>query len=631
MSKFGGVAVDDTQQTSSKFGGVSVYEKPKETSFTVPVEPLGFPSAVEGELPSVPAIASSAYQTFKEYQPQLKKGMLLSPMGVVEAVSAPKTYAKQFVGAEKELQQIENKKKQLPAAERAVGELLSPSPIAFASPVEKLLSKVPTPKLPNFLSEILGISGKDLAKTLKEITSGKLSKETQEALAKSQLSGKRAGVAEEIVKKQTDIPSSKYGELPGVSQETVAGKTMPLAESSQKQGSRVRDIVLNIFETFNTTRKTNADANFKNLFDFAYDKELQGLRLEDTKAFDKFSKEIKTLLRDPETGLANIPEGPIKQQILQIQRALDPRIIDTGGESVSLPQLSYKAMETLRRVFDDRASGLPAQGADAISQQLAGDLSKGIREILREFTVKNKGDVSLFDKAINDYKRDSEFLRAFNTKVGKALTEEQLVGKGFNIAKVSAQDIPKNVFKNKESFDVFVEALNGNEKLAQEEAKKYFSNLMQGMNGKQLEQFITNDKNRQMLKLTGSYDMADAYTKSVQQAEKRVTSAGEKATSRRAIESEQKAFATELQTLQTDVNRAKTIDEINTATVKVINVLADPKVGKLTIAQRDALLTQIKNITDLQKKKELINRVIKFGLGGTGVAGLYSIYSSGGR
>ena len=154
---------------------------------------------------------------------------------------------------------------------------------------------------------------------------------------------------------------------------------------------------------------------------------------------------------------------------------------------------------------------------------------------------------------------------------------------------------------------------------------------MQGMNGKQLEQFITNDKNRQMLKLTGSYDMADAYTKSVQQAEKRVTSAGEKATSRRAIESEQKAFATELQTLQTDVNRAKTIDEINTATVKVINVLADPKVGKLTIAQRDALLTRIKNITDLQKKKELINRVIKFGLGGTGVAGLYSIYSSGGR
>ena len=481
------------------------------------------------------------------------------------------------------------------------------------------------------LNGAFGISGKDLAKILKEITSGNLSKETQEALAKSQLSGKRAGVAEEIVKKQTDIPSSKYGELPGVSQETVAGKTMPLAESSQKQGSRVRDIVLNIFETFNTTRKTNADANFKNLFDFAYDKELQGLRLEDTKAFDKFSKEIKTLLRDPETGLANIPEGPIKQQILQIQRALDPRIIDTGGESISLPQLSYKAMETLRRVFDDRASGLPAQGADAISQQLAGDLSKGIREILREFTVKNKGDVSLFDKAINDYKRDSEFLRAFNTKVGKALTEEQLVGKGFNIAKVSAQDIPKNVFKNKESFDVFVEALNGNEKLAQEEAKKYFSNLMQGMNGKQLEQFITNDKNRQMLKLTGSYDMADAYTKSVQQAEKRVTSAGEKATSRRAIESEQKAFATELQTLQTDVNRAKTIDEINTATVKVINVLADPKVGKLTIAQRDALLTQIKNITDLQKKKELINRVIKFGLGGTGVAGLYSIYSSGGR
>jgi len=599
-------------------------------SYYTPSEPFSIPSATEGALPDVPSIASSAYQTFQEYQPQLQKGMLLSPMGVVEAVSAPKTYAKQFVGAEKELQEIEKKKQQLPAAERTVGELLSPLPIGFASPAEKLLSKVPTPKLPKFLSDTLGLTGKDLAKTLKEIASGKLSKETQEALVKSERAGKRAGVAEEIVKKQTDIPSGKYGELPGVTQETVAGKTMPLPESSQKQGSRVRDIVLDIFNKYNETRKTNADANFKNLFDFAYEKELQGLRLENTLAANKFGKDIKTLLRDPNTGLANVPEGPIKQQILQIQRALDPTI-EVAGEIISGPKLSYEGMETLRRLLEDRVSGLPAQGADAISQQLAGDLAKGIREILREFTVKNKGDVSLFDKAINDYKRDSEFLRAFNTKVGKALTEEQLAGQGFNIAKVSAQDIPRNVFKNKESFDVFVEALGGNERLAQEEAKKYFANLMQGMNGQQLEKFITNDKNRQMLKLTGSYDMADAYTKSVQQAEKRVSGAGERVTSRRATEAEQQAFATQLQTLQTDVNRAKTIDEINSATVKVINTLSDPKVGKLTVAQRDALLNQIQNITDLQKKKELINRVIKLGLGGTGVAGLYSIYSSGGR
>ena len=47
-----------------------------------------------------------------------------------------------------------------------------------------------------------------------------------------------------------------------------------------------------------------------------------------------------------------------------------------------------------------------------------------------------------FDKAINEYKRDSEFLRAYNTKIGKALTEQQLVGEGFNIAKVPAANIP---------------------------------------------------------------------------------------------------------------------------------------------------------------------------------------------
>jgi hypothetical protein len=602
----------------------------KSESYYTPSEPFSIPSATEGALPDFPSIASSAYQTFKEYQPQAKKGMLLSPMGVVQAIATPQYYGQQYVKAEKELQDIEKEKQQLPAAERTIGEMLSPFPFAYTAPIEKVGTAISKAKLPKFLSETLGLTGKDLAKTLKEITTGKLSKETQEALAKGELAGKRAGAAEEIVKKQTDIPGAKYGELPGVEKETVAGKVIPLPESSQKQGSRVRDIVQNIFNKFDETRKTNATENFKNLFDFAYEKERQGLRLEDTKAFDKFSTEMKTLLRDPETGLANIPEGPIKQQILQIQRALEP-IIEVGGEVIAAPKLSYKGMETLRRVLEDRALGLPAEGADAISQQLAGDLSKGIREILREFTVKNKGDVSLFDKAINDYKRDSEFLRAFNTKVGKALTEQQLLGEGFNIAKVSAQDIPKNVFKNKESFDVFVEALGGNEKLAQEEAKKYFANLMQGMNGQQLEKFITNDKNRQMLKLTGSYDMADAYTKSVKQAEKRVAGAGEKATSRRAIETEQKAFATELQTLQTDVNRATTIDEINSAAVKVVNTLADPKVGKLTVAQRDAILNNIKNITDLQKKKEQINKWIKWGFGGGGALGAYSIFSSRGQ
>jgi hypothetical protein len=41
------------------------------------------------------------------------------------------------------------------------------------------------------------------------------------------------------------------------------------------------------------------------------------------------------------------------------------------------------------------------------------------------------------------------------------LTEQQLVGEGFNMAEVPAANIPQNVFKNKESYDVFIEALGG--------------------------------------------------------------------------------------------------------------------------------------------------------------------------
>jgi hypothetical protein len=39
------------------------------------------------------------------------------------------------------------------------------------------------------------------------------------------------------------------------------------------------------------------------------------------------------------------------------------------------------------------------------------------------------------------------------------------------------------------------------------------------------------------------------------------------------------------------------------------------------LLERDEILNNIKNITDLQKKKEQINKWIKWGFGGTGAVG----------
>jgi hypothetical protein len=116
--------------------------------------------------------------------------------------------------------------------------MLSPFPFAYTQTYSKKQEmSYPKAKLPKILSEAFGLKGQDLAKALKDIASGKLSKETEQALAKSETAGKRAGVAEEIVKRQIEVPGAKYGELPGVAKETVAGKQMPIPESTQNIGT----------------------------------------------------------------------------------------------------------------------------------------------------------------------------------------------------------------------------------------------------------------------------------------------------------------------------------------------------------------------------------------------------------
>ena len=44
----------------------------------------------------------------------------------------------------------------------------------------------------------------------------------------------------------------------------------------------------------------------------------------------------------------------------------------------------------------------------------------------------------------------------------------------------------------------------------------------------------------------------------------------------------------------------------------------------MSIAQRDQLLREINQISDLQKKREMIQKVIKWGLGGGTAYGAYS-------
>jgi hypothetical protein len=276
--------------------------------------------------------------------------------------------------------------------------------------------------------------------------------------------------------------------------------------------------------------------------------------------------------------------------------------------------VSFEGLENLRRFLRDRSYGLPAEGFDAISQQQAGKLADAVEKVMVEFSPKIK-------TFLNQYKKDSEPMRVFQTKVGKALIDEQLIGKGANYAAVPAQSIPGKVFKSKEDYAALIDALGGNKQLAQDAAQKYFVSQLEGIkDAKGVEKFVRD--NRTMLKETGVYDMANRYAKTVADAEKRGARATEMGKTRTATAAEQKALQQDLTRLGTDVDRARDIGEISQQATNVANRLE--KAGLLTLEQRDQMLREINQIADAQKKREMIQKVIKWGLGGGTAYGAYS-------
>jgi hypothetical protein len=458
-------------------------------------------------------------------------------------------------------------------------------------------------------------SGKDLAQELKASTSGRIVEEAEKAGAKAKTAESRAGAAEKIAEREAGKPGAEYGQLPGVTAGTEAGVAKAIPQSLDEIGSSIKTKVDQQYNALKQTREANAQKYKAEAFNFALDKEKAGARVDQTKAFENAVNEISSAITNPDTKLAVASVDTIKNQLLQIRRALKPQYLDETTGVVRGKPVSFEGLETLRRFLRDRASGLPAEGFDAISQQQAGKLAKSVENIMSEFSDKK------INKFLDQYKKDSEPLRVFQTKVGKALVDEQLVGKGANYAAVPAQSIPAKVFKSKEDFRALVDALGGDINLARQEAQKYFTAQMESRKtGEQLQAFLRD--NRTMLKETGAYDMADKYAKSVIDAEKRgarATGMGEKRT---ATAAEQKALQDNLTRLNTDVERARDIGEINQQVVKMANLFEQNKL--ITVSERDQLLRQINQITDLQKKKEAVQKVVKWVLGGGTAYGAYS-------
>jgi hypothetical protein len=461
--------------------------------------------------------------------------------------------------------------------------------------------------------------GKDLAEELQKTKGKRLQEEISTAGTQAETAQSRASAAEKIAQREAGKSEAAYGRLPGVTVSTEAGVTKPIPQSLNEIGTDIKSIVDQKYNALKATREANATTNKAEAFNFALNKEKAGQKVADTEAFKDALKTINAEIVNPDTKLAIASVDAIKNQLLQVKRAINPREVDAVTGIVRGKPVSFEGLENLRRFLRDRASGLPAEGFDAISQQQAGRLAKVVEGVMEDFSPGIR-------KFIDQYRIDSEPMRVFQTKVGKALTDEQLFGKGTNYAKVPAQSIPTKVFKTPEDYRALIDALGGDVKLAEQSAQRYFvSQLESRKTGNQLQQFLRD--NRTMLKETNSARMADDYVKAAIRAEQRGAKVTQMGATRTATAAEKQALKNDLMLINSDLERAKDINEINAQVTKVANRLE--KAGVMDIKQRDQFLREVDAIKNEQKKKEYIRKGIKigvYGLVGTGaVTGAYNL------
>ena len=392
----------------------------------------------------------------------------------------------------------------------------------------------------------LGKTSKALAEDLRakgETRAGQIAKTTGEEMTAAEQRAAIAGKAEEKASRGGEIALKP---LPGVSTEMEAGRFKPIAQTAQDIGTKIKDSANRVVESFKAKREVNAKINKQAAFGEAFQKEAAGQNISQTKAYKDTIQEIDAMIKNPTTDLSGVPVGELEAQLKKIRGILDRTIVDVDGTVIARKPANFEGLEDARRWLRDKSYGVPAQGYDAISQQMAGRFADRIEAIQKEFSPK-------IEKFLTQYKKDSEPLRVFQTKVGKALTDTQLPGTDF--ATVAAQDIPGRVFKSRENYNALVDAFGGDRKLAEAEAKRYFASQLEGKGtAREAENFIR--QNRAMLRETNSLPMAEKYAIDLRTYEKRTGAAGQVKKSEEAIAKEKKQLVQDYQTFESDLSVA---------------------------------------------------------------------------
>lgn len=577
-------------------------------------------------------IGRAAYLSTKQQFPAMEKGFALTPMqAYMGMVTSPKQLGKRVATAQQEEAKIEKQLEKIPLSERIAGAVVAPfgEAAAFKAGATGLQA---LPKLGQALgvdkmslipkSFKLGAQAKEQTAALQQRLGKQAGAEAETAAEKATLAEQRAGAAETTAQKQARQQELASRGLPGVRTAEEAGRFKPIAQTNDEIGNQIRQTVDANYERLKAIRAANAKKNKAESFSFARQREFMGEKIADTKAYNNVLKDIDKLLVDPTTKLTVASLDATKNPLLQIRRAIDPRYQDPATGVVIGRPISFQGLEDLRRFLGDRAAGLPAEGFDAINQIKAGDLAKSITKVMEEFSPGVR-------KFIDQYRKDSEPLKVFQTKVGKALVDEQLIGKGANYRQVPSQSIPDKVFSNPEAYKALVETLGGNTQQASAQARRYFASQLEGKaTAKDVENFIR--KNRAVLKETGSLRDAEQYAINLRTTEKRGTAATEIGKSEVKTAEQQRRLVDKYRTLESNLAVARDADSVVSLGDSFAKGMLDD--GLINQQQYRQLRVEINDIaTKIKNAEEAKNRVkiAAYKAAGYGAAGTGAAYGVG--
>ena len=250
-------------------------------------------------------------------------------------------------------------------------------------------------------------------------------------------------------------PESALRELAGVRTVEEAGRLRPVPQTPSQVGDFIRQQADTFATNIKAARNTKADQLFSEATEAAFEAQQVG-RFVDTQPI---VNQIDDL----------IAQGGTKDYMDSLIRLKDD-VTRTRN---------FEGLEVIRRKLGDASFGSPEEGYKAISQQFAGNMRDALTTQMRQFADSLEGaqGAGAFSRYLDEYKRLSEPLRVYGTRVGRGILETEDVG-GRYVSK-SSEKLAREMFSSPENYQKFVDAVGGNKQIAEAAARRYFAGLME--------------------------------------------------------------------------------------------------------------------------------------------------------